>query len=450
MTLELLTQAERSLLYQIRQFARFRQEFIPYVLLENQPVDNPGTGDPTIGYLTVLQQVQAVEIDRRNVAKFERILEVFGELARGAGSDLTQLQVDQVDQSSQQARQQLANDVLLYRNLLDQYKIQLGLPPDTPMVLDRGLTDGFQQVFNRIDRWSARQVRPLEDLPGFLRQLPKLEDVALDGRSAIGILDADNQEDVKRLNDFLLAAERIALENRLDLMNQRAQLYDVWRQLAVTANALQGYFNVSISNQFLTPSNTTNPLGFLDQSKQFSLVLNTELPLVRVAERNNYLNAQINYNRQQRTLMLAEDSVKNIVRQELRTMLQSVQTYEIQQRLFVITLRVVDQSQEQLVAPPPAAGGGGGQVAAQTINLISAQQRIPQTQNTLVQTWVNFQTARLALYRDLGIMPYDEWESYHELFPAAANATQDGPRVADARARAAAEGPARAPQVARR
>ncbi len=416
-TLELLTQAERNLLYQIRQFARFRQEFIPYVLAAQQGVDLPGTADPTIGYLTVLQQVQAVEIDRRNVAKFERLLEVFGYYAQGAGSDLTQLQVDQVDQSLQQARQQLANDITLYRNLLDQYKIQLGLPPDTPLVLDRGLTAGFQNVFNKIDRWSARKVRPLSELPVFLRDLPRLEDVVLEGRSAHAVLGSDNQEKVDRLNEFLQVAERLALENRLELMNTRAQLYDAWRQLAVTDNALKGFLNVAISNQFLTPPRNTNPLGFLDQSKQFSLVLNTELPLVRVAERNNYLTAQINYNRQQRLLMLSEDSIKNAVRQEFRNLLLYYQTYAIQQRLFVVTLRVVDQSQEQLVAPA-VPGASGGQVAAQTINLINAQQRIPQTQNTLVQTWVNYQTARLALYRDLGIMPYDEWEAFHELFPA--------------------------------
>lgn len=449
-TLELLTQAERNLLYNIRQFARFRQEFIPYVLLASQPVDNPGTADPTIGYLTVLQQVQAVEIDRRNVAKFERVLEVFAELARGAGSDITQLQVDQVDQSLQGARQQLATDINQYRNLLDQYKIQLGLPPDTPLVLDRGLTARFQHVFNQIDRWSARPIRPLEELPVYLRQLPKLEDVVLDGRSLLKILGADNLENVEQLNEYLLAAERVALENRLDLMNTRAQLYDSWRQLAVTANALQGYFNVSISNQFLTPTNTTNPFGFIDQSKQFSLVLNTELPLVRVAERNNYMSAQIAYKRQQRLLMLTEDSIKNIVRQEIRNILLRAQTYDIQQRTFVITLRVVDQSQEQIVAPPAAAGGAGGQIAAQTINLINAQQRIPQTQNTLVQTWVGYQTFRLSLYRDLGIMPYDEWEAYHELFPSESAPPEGDSPVADTRgdARPVAARAARPAQVA--
>ena len=93
-------------------------------------------------------------------------------------------------------------------------------------------------------------------------------------------------------------------------MNQRATLYDTWRQIKVTANALQGIFNVALTNQFVTPPNNTNPFGFVDQAKQFSLVLNAELPLVRMAERNNFRAALINYERQRRTLMNTEDSIK--------------------------------------------------------------------------------------------------------------------------------------------
>ena len=447
-TLEALTQAERNLLYEIRSFARFRQEFIPYVLLDVQAIDNPGTSDPAVGYLNVLQQLQLVEIDRRNVAKFERVLEVYSELARGAGSDLTQLQVDQIDQSRQLARQTLINDTILYRNLLDQYKIQLGLPPDTPLVLDRGLTAKFRDVFDRIDKWSLRTNRRLEELPGFLRDLPQLVDIAIDGRTVKAIIDENNQESVEKLNEYVMAAERVALENRLDLMNARAQLYDAWRQLAVTSNALKGFFNISLTNQIFTPPTTTNPFGFFDQSKQFSLVLNTELPLVRVAERNNYLAAQINFNRQQRLLMLTEDSVKFAVRQEVRSLIQQAQTYEIQQRTFLVTLRLVDQTQEQLIAPPAGAGGAGsGQGAAQTINLVNFQQRIPQAQNTLVQTWVNYETLRLALYRDLGLMPYDEWTAYHELFPASSTRP---PAAPIARPRPATATTPRPAQVSRR
>ena len=38
-------------------------------------------------------------------------------------------------------------------------------------------------------------------------------------------------------------------------------------------------------------------------------------------------------------------------------------------------------------------------------------------ENNLVQNWLSYQTARLTLYRDLGTLPYDEWEAFHELFP---------------------------------
>ena len=95
----------------------------------------------------------------------------------------------------------------------------------------------------------------------------------------------------------MLAAERTALEHRLDLMNSRAQLYDSWRAIKVAANALQGVFNVALTNQYITPPTTNNPFAFIEQAKQFSLVINAELPLVRVNERNAFRSALIGYQR---------------------------------------------------------------------------------------------------------------------------------------------------------
>ncbi len=40
-----------------------------------------------------------------------------------------------------------------------------------------------------------------------------------------------------------------------------------------------------------------------------------------------------------------------------------------------------------------------------------------QNENTLVTTWYKYQTQRLQVYRDLGILPFDEWEAFDELFP---------------------------------
>jgi hypothetical protein len=309
----------------------------------------------------------------------------------------------------------------------------MGLPPDLPMILDRSLTSAFAKVFNDIDEWQRDPARVMTDLPKIAAQLPQLEDVVIDGHSVLGVFGYHQQKPGERrgevseyvnnedtLESLLLAAERTALERRLDVMNTRANLYDAWRQLRVTANALRGIVNVALTNQFLTPPTTTNPFGFLEQAKQFSLVLNAELPLVRLAERNAFRTALINYQRARRSLMNIEDFTKYQIRSDIRAMQSNYLTYEINRRNLVLTVRQKDQAFEQIIAPPAGAAQAtqASQAAIQTTNLINFQSQLLTRENTLVMAWLNFEQSRLIVYRDLGIMPYDEWEAFHVLFPA--------------------------------
>ena len=135
-------------------------------------------------------------------------------------------------------------------------------------------------------------------------------------------------------------------------MNARAQLYDTWRQIRVSANALKGVLNVAVTNQFLTPPTTNNPFGFVSQAKDFSLVINAELPLVRVAERNTFVTQLINYQRQRRDLQNTEDFLKFQLRSEIRQMQLLYLQFLIAERNLVLSIRVKDQSFEQIVAPP--------------------------------------------------------------------------------------------------
>jgi hypothetical protein len=444
-TLEPLTLAERNLLYDVRLFARFRQEFFVSVL--GSPgggaataITTPGAaigaagvssisggGDPNIGYLNVLQQLQAVENQRKNVAAFESLLEAYRQMAEGAGSTLSQIQVAQVEASLQQQRLILIQQSNSLRQLFDQYKMQLGLPPDLPLVLDRGLIAEFNDVFGRMYEWFRREERDPIELDAFVEELPYLETITLDGRKVLG-MEWDEKEKHRKIiglaaeystqEEALLVAERIALENRLELMNARAQLYDFWRQLQVRQNALKGIFNLTVTNQLQTPPTTTNPFGFDSQAKQFNLVLNAELPLIRVNERNQFRAGEIAYRQQQRALMQLEDNIKLAVRSNIRNLVQQAEQYETQRRLLIVNLRQRDNTARNLFAPPPVTGGaGGGDPTAQTQQLTQSLQGIVQSQNSLIQLWVQYQTSRLTLYRDLGIMPYDEWEAYYELFP---------------------------------
>ena len=45
--------------------------------------------------------------------------------------------------------------------------MQMGLPPDTPLIPDRGLTRRFKDVYAAVDRWQRDPRRELEDLPSF-------------------------------------------------------------------------------------------------------------------------------------------------------------------------------------------------------------------------------------------------------------------------------------------
>jgi hypothetical protein len=415
-TLEPLTNAERQLLYQVRSFARFRQTFMPYVLTSGQGLTTSGASqnDQSIGYLQILQQLQQVDNSRQTVAAFENLLKGFVEMARGGGSGVSQLNVDQIDSSLQNARQSLVSQLTQYRNILDQYRIQLGLPPDTPIVLDRGLTRSFRDAFDDINRWFVEEDRDPVDLPRLVDGLPALADVVIDGRSILR-----DGKDPHLEESILLAAERVALENRYELMNERAVLYDRWRQLAVAANALKGVFNVNLTNQYITPAGVTQPYAFTDQASQFNLVMNAELPLVRMTERNTYRNNVILFNREQRVLQQLEDQTKYAVRSDVRALLLSSVSYQIQKNQLVIQLRQKDNSQRLIFAPPESSNASGSQqITANTTALVQAQNQLLSSQNSLISVWVSYQTQRITLYRDLGIIPYDEWEAYHELFPA--------------------------------
>lgn len=426
-TLEPLTQAERSLLYTIRTFAKFRQEFTVQTLIGGtvtvfgstvQGVGFSGaqSTDPNIGYLNVVEDVLLLENQRRNIAAYTRILEVYTELAQGESSGISRLQVDQIDQQLQNAKTQFYSSRTQYRSDLDQYKQQIGLPPDTPIMIDRSMMQRFRDVFTSIDEWQKDPRRNLDDLPRFAKQLPDLPDIVLDGRSVQGVYKKpEGQESEDDLEPLLLVAERIAMEHRLDLMNQRATLYDIWRQIKVNANALMGVFNVALTNQFVTPPTTTNPFGFIEQAKNFSLVFNAELPLVRVSERNQFRQSLIAYERQRRSLQSTEDTIKNVIRQEIRQVQTLYLNYEIARRNLVLAVRLKDQAFEQIIAPP--AGVGTNQAALQTTNLTQFQGSLINIQNQLVQTWYQYQIQRLQLYRDIGILPIDEWEAFHELFP---------------------------------
>jgi hypothetical protein len=215
------------------------------------------------------------------------------------------------------------------------------------------------------------------------------------------------------LDESETAVVQAGLVNRLDLMNVRAQVVDAWRQIAVFANALLAPLNVQYRLTSTTPAAAAQPLNFSASRTQQQILLNTQLPLVRIEERNNYRASLINYQRARRILQRAEDGVAYDTRNELRLLRQQEENYRIQQRQVELGYMTVESSLDTFQQPPaPVAAGQAGldvqtRAASLTNQLITAQATLYRAQFTMTTIWITYLNTRLQLYRDMELMPLD-------------------------------------------
>ena len=104
-------------------------------------------------------------------------------------------------------------------------------------------------------------------------------------------------------------------------------------------------------------------------------------------------------------------------RRRVRDLLETRRSYVAEQRRFELATRLMDQVLTQFAAPP----GGGTQALAQSLGarvhshlLLEQLDEIHRVQNRLVTLWSSFKADRLALYRELGILPYNDWKSFYD------------------------------------
>jgi outer membrane protein TolC len=125
--LEGLTQAERQLLYDVREFARFRRQF--YL-------------DITTSYYDLLSQMQSIRNTQANLESLE--LNLIEHQYLLSLKMVSQIQVDQVFQDYQNGRLSLLSAQQSLANALDSFKFQLGLPPWVQLKIDQAFLEPFE------------------------------------------------------------------------------------------------------------------------------------------------------------------------------------------------------------------------------------------------------------------------------------------------------------------
>lgn len=190
------------------------------------------------------------------------------------------------------------------------------------------------------------------------------------------------------------------LVQRLDLMNQRGELADAWRQIKLAGDDLRSIVDLRATQALRTQSAGTNPFDFTfdDSETRVSVALDT--PLNRRVQRNNFRVALINYNVGLRNLMAAEDLIKLDIRQDLRQL-------ALDRNQYSIAVASAALAYERVISTRLRLQFGVANVAAR--DFLEAQQAYTNSLISIARQHVNYITDRTELFFDLEAFDVDQW-----------------------------------------
>ncbi|MFO7535645.1 MAG: TolC family protein [Kiritimatiellia bacterium] len=274
--MEPLTQAERDLVYAIRRFERYKQDFAIRLASD---------------YLSVLQQLQAVKDATSNL---DRVQNAFERARRMADAGrLEGIQVDQARQDVLRAESRLNAARQSFESSLDDFKLTLGLPGDARIAL-------VEAELTALSEAGAAE--------GTNTPAPPIDEPR---------------------------AIALALTNRLDLLNTAEATADAERAVTLSRDALRAglTFRGGVSTRDTSEKLSADDLAGLslrtDRTRSFA-GLDFDAPWERTAQRNNYRASLIALERARRDLEAMEDRVKLDVREGLRNLAETRQAGRIQ------------------------------------------------------------------------------------------------------------------------
>ncbi len=485
--MEPLTQAERDVLYQVRDFARFRKVFY-FQLVSGQQ-----------GYLALLRQLQAIRNLRATLVSLEQNLRANEALAE-AGI-VTPITVDQVFQSYQSGRLAIIQAENNLETSLDAFKIRLGLPPELDVKLDdsvlapfelnspeinrlekeltellvsfrerdeapsrasivQGLTEleslheelvkQIGEVAAELGRWKSQAEPPAtqdeevsERVASAQRVLAERlegvrEDLQESGRDILAVtanvqrqlpieeaweaIQRLCRQESARLSDLFVIQTQIrayliqldpieyeedeavveGLNNRLDLKNRRAEVVDAWRKIKVAADGLESDLDLFLEGDIATELDGTNPVAFSRRANHYRVGVQFDGPLNRRAERNIYRAELVDYQRARRAFIASRDAIVQDIRLDLRNLEADRLNFEIAREQLVAAARQVELARVQLLSPEQSGDSSTTQDALDALNtLLDAK-------NSLVATWIAYQTDRLKLLLDIEALQLNE------------------------------------------
>ncbi len=358
-----LTQAQRNLVYAVRDFEQYKRGFI--VRIANS-------------YLGVLQSGQRIINQEEN---YKRVVTSTRRSRRMADAGLLpEYQFDQAVQDELRARDNWVSARLSYEASLDAFKILLGLPPDAKIETMTSELDALQLACQTLG--GEGEITDYSDVPA--------------ADAPVILKDVDN----KNAGPYEIDADKavaIALKNRPDLRNSLERIEDAQRDVLIKEDALRAEMTIggrASIGESRGLGQANSPDGSFRVSRgTYSVPLYLNLPFERTRERNAYRNSLINLERTVRNFQRDEDAIKEAVRGKTRNLLENRSRIVIQRQAVRLAERRVKSTDLLLQA---------GRAAIRDV--LEAQNALLSAQNSLISAVVTYRINELELQRDLGIL----------------------------------------------
>jgi outer membrane protein TolC len=362
---ESLTQAQRSFIYQVRAFEQYKRTFICRI---------------ESSYLALVlakrQQQNQDEAFRRVIRSTRRSYRM------AEASRMSQSQFEQAHQSELSSKARWIASCQSYEAAKDSFKMALGLPPDARI---EPRESDLAELERHVGRFAQLELGPYDMGDGD------------PGKIELDPPDSVDEGDLKRRTDIAIA---IAFSNRLDFVSCRDRLEDAQRKLLVAEDALRA--EVTLGTGISNFADTVGPKSRREGVRHGELhprdwqanpVLTVDLPIERRSERNAYRGALIAVESAVRAYQKEEDSLKETIRSDMRSMSQTKDNLQIQYIAMNLAERRV-RNQEILLQ----AG------RADMTVMLEAQDSLVSAKNSLYSAMISYKNQELALQRDLGLL----------------------------------------------
>ena len=366
-----LTQAERNVVYTVYEFERYKKTFAVNI---------------ASNYYSVLRQIDQMKNSEENYKNTIASARRTRRLA-DAGR-ITEIEVDQAVQNELSARNRWISSTEQYKNRMDSFKQQLGLPPDALIELDRSDLDTLIAYISEIV--PKTNVEGISEASGKIPPADAVIKLKEPDGSNRGVMELDPD-----------VAVRLGFENRLDLKVSKGKVYDAQRKVIVAADAL----GTELTLLGKASAGESRSLGTaqMDDGRLrpnmglYSAILSIDLPIERTAERKAYRESYINLESAVRNFQKLEDDIKLSIRQSLRSMSEARESLKIQNLAVSVAEKREDSTSKFFDAG-----------RAQLRDVLEAQESLLTARNSLTSAVIDYRVAELEFQQNAGLLEIDK------------------------------------------